>query len=87
MCDDLNTPAAIAGLPLGAALLGVGQQTAERWFHGGADAAWVGERTVRMAEARAAKDWAAADALRSELKEAGIEVSIGRDGRIDWRRA
>lgn len=85
--DDLNTPEAIAALPDGASLLGIGQQTPETWFQGGADAGWVEQRTARMAEARAMKDWATADALRDELKAAGILLSIAKDGSIEWRRA
>lgn len=85
--DDLNTPEAIAGLPDGASLLGIGQQTPETWFQGGTDAEWVKQRTARLAEARAMKDWASADALRDELKAAGILLSIAKDGSIEWRRA
>ncbi|MHC5212184.1 MAG: cysteine--tRNA ligase [Planctomycetota bacterium] len=39
----------------------------------------------RRAAARAAKDWAAADALRDELAARGIELLDGKDG-VKWRR-
>jgi cysteinyl-tRNA synthetase len=85
--DDLNTPLAIADLPDGAALLGVGAQSVEQWFQGGADAGWVEERTARLAEARRLKDWTMADSIRDELKAAGILLSIAGDGTVGWRRA
>lgn len=84
--DDLNTPAAIAALPDGAAILGLGQQDATVWFHGGEDTDDVEAQVARLAEARAAKDWPAADVLRDGLKAAGISISVARDGRISWRR-
>ncbi|QWC83927.1 cysteine--tRNA ligase [Nocardioidaceae bacterium] len=40
----------------------------------------VGSLLTQRAEARAAKDFAAADAVRDSLKAAGIEVADGRDG-------
>ncbi len=84
--DDLNTPAAIAALPDGAAILGLGQQDATGWFHGDEDASGIEASVERLAQARAAKDWGAADAVRNELKAAGISISIAKDGKITWRR-
>ncbi len=46
----------------------------------------VGAELHRRAEARAAKDWATADAVRNRLKEAGIHVTDGKDG-TSWQLA
>ena len=68
-------------------LMGVLAQDPDAWFEGGTDA---GERTKIEAlvaarlEARAAKNWAEADRIRSELAERGVEVMDGRDG-ASWR--
>lgn len=85
--DDLNTPEAIAALPEGAAILGLGAQSANEWFQGGLDSGWVEARTAQLAQARAKKDWARADAVRDELKAAGVLVSIDKEGVVSWRRA
>ncbi len=43
----------------------------------------VGAELERRAQARAAKDWAAADAVRDRLAEAGVEVTDTPDG-VQW---
>ncbi len=40
----------------------------------------------RRSEAREAKDWATADAVRDELAELGIELLDGKQGKVRWRR-
>jgi cysteinyl-tRNA synthetase len=35
---------------------------------------------ARRSEARAAKDWSAADAVRNRLRDAGIQVIDGKNG-------
>jgi cysteinyl-tRNA synthetase len=48
--------------------------------------AQVEELIARRNAARAARDFAAADALRAQLAELGIELLDGKDG-VKWRRA
>jgi cysteinyl-tRNA synthetase len=68
-------------------LMGVLSGDPDAWFEGGADA---GERAKIEAlvaarlEARAARNWAEADRIRSELAQMGVEVMDGRDG-ASWR--
>jgi cysteinyl-tRNA synthetase len=52
----------------------------------GIDAAWVEARIAARAAARGAKDFAAADAIRAELRERGIEIMDGPTG-TTWRVA
>ncbi len=68
-------------------ILGLLEQRSEDWFTAGADAAGVEAELARYREARAAKDWAAADAIRDALKGDGIEISVAKDGTTSWRRA
>ena len=85
--DDLNTPEALAAFPDGAGLLGFGTADPERWFTAGADAAAIEADLARYRQARAAKDWAAADSIRDALKGQGIELSVAKDGTTSWRKA
>ena len=70
-------------------LLGLLQSDPEAWFSGHGDSdlsaegieALIAERN----EARAAKDFAAADRIRDELAEAGIQIEDGPSG-TTWRR-
>lgn len=87
LLDDLNTPEALAVLPDGAAVLGLGLADPHQWFTAGADGAAIEAELARYREARAAKDWAAADAIRDALKGDGIEISVAKDGTTSWRRA
>ena len=70
-------------------LLGLLQKDPEDWFKGGAssdDQAEFDAIALRRQEARAAKDWAAADAARDEAKAKGIVLEDGPDG-TTWRKA
>jgi cysteinyl-tRNA synthetase len=50
----------------------------------GLDTAWVEERVAARQQARADKDWAAADAIRDELLGRRVEIMDGADG-TTWR--
>ena len=98
--DDLNTPLAIArlgqiedasSLKASAALLGLLGEGATRWFQGGGDRdEKLESRITFQVEARAAakkaRDFAAADRIRDELKAEGILLEDGPQG-TTWRRA
>ena len=87
LLDDVNTPEALAAFPDGAALMGIGLKDPAVWFHGGTDTAALAPQLAAYGQARAAKDWAAADAIRDALKAEGIEISVAKDGTISWRKA
>jgi cysteinyl-tRNA synthetase len=103
LCDDLNTPQALAELSLLAdaarqrrtpeakatllgagALLGLLQQDPEAWFKqagdGGIDAAQVEALIEQRRAARAARDFARADAIRDELAAMGVVIEDGAQG-------
>jgi len=70
-------------------LLGLLQKDPEEWFKGNAssdDQAEFDAIALRRQEARAAKDWAAADAARDEATAKGIVLEDGPDG-TSWRKA
>jgi cysteinyl-tRNA synthetase len=59
----------------------------EAWFQGGADDALkarIDDLVARRSEARAAKDWAAADQIRDELAALNVEVMDSASG-ATWR--
>ncbi len=71
----------------GGALLGFLQGDPEVWFQGGADpalAARVEDLLAERLDARAAKDFARADAIRAELTSLDIEVMDSASG-ATWR--
>lgn len=70
-------------------LLGLLQKDPEDWFKGNAssdDQAEFDAIALRRQEARAAKDWAAADAARDEASAKGIVLEDGPEG-TTWRKA
>jgi len=76
-------------LVLAGALLGFLQADPGVWFEGGADETLKAEVEALIgarAEARRAKDWAAADRIRGELAALGVEVLDGPAGTATWRR-
>jgi cysteinyl-tRNA synthetase len=71
----------------GGAVLGFLQADPESWFHGGADEALkarIDDLIARRVAARAAKDWASADAIRAELTALNVEVMDNATG-ATWR--
>ena len=71
-----------------AKLLGFLQVDPDAWFQGGVDddlKTRVEGLIARRAEARKAKDWPAADAIRAELTALNVEVLDGPGGSATWR--
>lgn len=69
-------------------VLGFLQQDPDAWFEGGADDTFkekVEGLIAARAQARKAKDFAAADRLRDEIAALGVEVLDGKDG-ATWRK-
>jgi cysteinyl-tRNA synthetase len=88
---EIGTPAerarAKGELLAGGALLGFLQADPETWFRGGADEALtarIDALIARRVAARAAKDWASADAIRAELTALNVEVMDNPTG-ATWR--
>ena len=105
LCDDLNTPKAMAELfalakqadtPDGKGrllaagrILGLLQADPEAWFASdmeGVDVVRIDALIATRADARAARDFAAADAARNELAEMGVSIEDTPDGTI-WHLA
>ncbi len=103
LCDDLNTPQALAELAVladaarvqgtpeakaallgGGALLGLLQQEPEAWFKRASaskvDASRVEALIEQRQAARAARDFARADAIRAELAVMGVAIEDGPQG-------
>lgn len=97
LADDVNVPKAIAMLHSAqpselkamGQLIGLFGLTADAWFKGEASAgdAAIEAEVEKYKAARAAKDFAAADAIRDALKADGIIVEARKDGTAGWRRA
>jgi cysteinyl-tRNA synthetase len=94
LSDDLNTPLALARLGAidnpatlrgSAALLGLLGGSADEWFRGEGDGADIEARIAERTEAKARRDFAAADRIRDELKAEGILLEDGAGG-TTWRR-
>jgi cysteinyl-tRNA synthetase len=53
----------------------------------GLDAEAIEAKVAARASAKAAKDWATADALRGELTALGVELTDVSDGTTKWKVA
>lgn len=89
--EELANPADAARLKAGARFLGLMGRTAEEWFRGEAVCDGLGEAAIdaqirARAEAREARDFAAADRIRDELAAQGVLLEDGPGG-TTWRRA
>jgi cysteinyl-tRNA synthetase len=94
LSDDLNTPLAMARLSAiedpatlkaSAALLGLLEGTADRWFQGGGDAAEIEARIAQRAEAKKNRDFVTSDRIRDELRAEGIVLEDSASG-TTWRK-
>jgi cysteinyl-tRNA synthetase len=79
--DDLLASSAAA-----ARMLGLLTMTKEEWFQGNADGGAIEARIAERAEAKARRDFAAADRIRDELAAEGIVLEDGPGG-TTWRRS
>src|SRR5690606_6023717 len=86
--EAAEKPALAAELKAAAGLLGLLQDDADAWFQQGAGGLSTGAIEALIAaraEAKTARDFARADAIRQELLSQGIQLEDSRDG-TRWSR-
>jgi cysteinyl-tRNA synthetase len=87
--DEAEKSALAAQMYASGELMGLLGNDPEEWFAGHAGGDLSGEEIEALIEkrnaAKAARDFAAADAIRDQLVEAGITIQDSRDG-TSWRR-
>jgi len=110
LCDDLNTPRAVAFMHEMASfchdpskehqdrkmyaeilwkrgkLLGLLQDTPEKWFKGDESSNEIEDLIAARIAAKKAKNWAESDRIRDTLKSQGIILEDRPDGTTDWRK-
>jgi cysteinyl-tRNA synthetase len=88
--DDMERQSLAAGLLAAGELMGLIQSDPEEWFASVADnelsAADIDTLLVEREEARSARDFSKADAIRDNLAEQGITIEDGAGG-TRWRRS
>ena len=84
--DDLNTPEALVCLEEAQSFLNFGGSDSTEWFQSGGDPGAVEAAVLKYQQARDARDWPAADAIRDALRAEGVVVSAAKDGTTTWRR-
>ena len=81
-------PRLAATLHASARLLGLLHSAPAQWLHGGEDVvAAIAARIAERLQARRAREFARADAIRAELLAEGVILEDRPDGTTDWRRA
>ena len=70
--------------------MGLLQQSPEAWFQSAVKDDAIDTETIEVLiqardEAKLAKDYARADAIRNQLSEAGVQLQDGQNG-TTWRR-
>ena len=87
--SESEKPAAKAALLAGGAVLGILGESPEQWLarndEGGLSSDAIDQLLVERAQAKSNRDFARADAIRDELKAAGIIIEDGASG-ATWRR-
>ena len=87
--DDAEKQRLAAAMYASGDLMGLLQSDPESWFAGDIEGQLSADEIEALIEkrneARAAKDYAAADAFRDQLTNAGIKIEDGSDG-TSWRR-
>jgi cysteinyl-tRNA synthetase len=87
--DDAEKQRLAASMYASGDLMGLLQSDPESWFAGDIEGQLAADEIEALIdkrnEARAAKDFAAADAFRDQLTNAGIKIEDGSDG-TSWRR-
>ena len=87
--DPVEMEAMAAQMYAAGELMGLLNSDPEAWFSGGVDgdvpSAEIEALIAKRNEARANKDWAAADGFRDQLADAGVTIEDGPDG-TTWRR-
>ena len=91
--DDLNTPLALSrlsaleggALKASAPLLGLLVGSEREWFQGGGDSEAIEAKIAERSAAKGARDFAAADRIRDELKSQGVILEDGPAG-TTWRK-
>jgi len=98
LCDDLNTPLALAALSsliddedwsvfaASAELLGINFRQLPAEF-AIAVRARIDQRIAQRAAAKKSRDFAEADRIRAELLDEGVVLEDGPQGKTTWRRA
>jgi cysteinyl-tRNA synthetase len=101
LADDLNSPKAIAaldalandgaaaGLKAGANFMGLLMSSTKDWFQDFSEeqAIWIEANSTAYTDARASKDFGAADRIRDEAKAIGLVLEVASDGSASFRLA